>query len=679
MEPDTSAMSTTRRGRSWSRRWMRRTGSPEVRWAARSVARMSSRAPRRGGARRRRAARSGGTNGSRSTRALMSASSSAVQSAKFLLAQRSSVLTAARTDSSSLSGSPLESPGSRSAPGGSRLLRRPRARGRRARCLTGRSTDGGGGVLSRRRGSRRSRRTRGTPGRRPGRRPRSGRGAQQRHAPERGELGQRSSARRAAPLREPGAALGRHGYPAGAAGARSRHDWEGQPAAGGSASAPVHGARVGSATQASPRARATSWSSRYFSTEPSVARPRPRRGVSSPISVRGVHPVDGLGDAGRLLHVEAAQPLHGAGHLSREFGADLGHSRANDGDRARERRVVDPVVQATSLQRVVQVARAVRRQDHDRWVGRGQRADLGDGDRRLGEQFEQERLELLVGAVDLVDQQHGRTRPGVLECGQQRPADEVVGPEQRLLGEVVAPRLGQPDPEQLSRVVPLVQRLGGVDPLEALQPDQRRVEQLGQRLGGLRLADPRLALEQQRLRQSYGAEQRGRPAPGQSGSRPRRAARPGRPGRGRARRGSRPRVLPGSARKRSTAARATEVDPLVVDVREHRVVRDRDRHAADRVDGRAPARRLTPRAATPERLGGTVHRGAVRAGRSAMIWARTDSAISCRRPRTDVESGRRVDARLLVVGRGRGSRRPRRHASGWRSARRTERRRARPR
>ena len=41
----------------------------------------------------------------------------------------------------------------------------------------------------------------------------------------------------------------------------------------------------------------------------------------------------------------------------------------------------------------------------------------------------------------------------------------------------LAARLGQPDAEQLARVVPLVERLGGVDALEALQPDQRGVEQ----------------------------------------------------------------------------------------------------------------------------------------------------------------------------------------------------------
>ena len=50
------------------------------------------------------------------------------------------------------------------------------------------------------------------------------------------------------------------------------------------------------------------------------------------------------------------------------------------------------------------------------------------------------------------------------------------------------------------------QRLGGVDALVALQPDQRRVEHERQRLRGLGLADARLALEQQGLGQAHAQE-----------------------------------------------------------------------------------------------------------------------------------------------------------------------------
>ena len=52
--------------------------------------------------------------------------------------------------------------------------------------------------------------------------------------------------------------------------------------------------------------------------------------------------------------------------------------------------------------------------------------------------------------------------------------------------------------QDLAREVPVVERLGGVDALVALQPDQRQVERLGERLGQRGLAGAGLALEQQR-------------------------------------------------------------------------------------------------------------------------------------------------------------------------------------
>src|SRR5690606_37956162 len=77
------------------------------------------------------------------------------------------------------------------------------------------------------------------------------------------------------------------------------------------------------------------------------------------------------------------------------------------------------------------------------------------------------------------------------------------------LPQVGALRLGQPDRQQLPRVVPLVQRLGRGEPLVALQPDQRRVQRGGQCLGRLGLPDAGLALQQDRLAQPYRQEQRG--------------------------------------------------------------------------------------------------------------------------------------------------------------------------
>jgi hypothetical protein len=75
--------------------------------------------------------------------------------------------------------------------------------------------------------------------------------------------------------------------------------------------------------------------------------------------------------------------------------------------------VVDPVVEAAPLEGVVDLAGAVGGEHHHRRRRRADGADLGDGDLEVGQHLEQEGLELLVGAVQLVDQQHRRPRSGV--------------------------------------------------------------------------------------------------------------------------------------------------------------------------------------------------------------------------------------------------------------------------
>ena len=130
------------------------------------------------------------------------------------------------------------------------------------------------------------------------------------------------------------------------------------------------------------------------------------------------------------------------------------------------------------------------------------RADLGDGDLEVGQHLEQIRLERLVGAVELVDQQH--RRPGAalrLQRLQQRPVDqEALGED--VLGEAFAVahalRLGHADLEHLAGIVPFVHRRTDVEPLVALQADQTAVQGLGQDLADLGLADAGLALEKQR-------------------------------------------------------------------------------------------------------------------------------------------------------------------------------------
>ena len=90
-------------------------------------------------------------------------------------------------------------------------------------------------------------------------------------------------------------------------------------------------------------------------------------------------------------------------------------------DLALDVREVDPVVEAAALERVVQLAGAVRRDDDGRRNLGRDRPQLGNRDGEVGEHLEQERLELVVGAVELVDEEHGvRARADRLE---QRPLE----------------------------------------------------------------------------------------------------------------------------------------------------------------------------------------------------------------------------------------------------------------
>ena len=144
-----------------------------------------------------------------------------------------------------------------------------------------------------------------------------------------------------------------------------------------------------------------------------------------------LRPVDRLGDAGDLREVgQLRSALDERRGLGGEPLGDARHAGAHDRDLALERRVPDPVVEAAALERVVQLARAVRGEDHDGPPRGADRADLRDRDLEVGEELEQERLELVVRAVDLVDQQHRRHRVVVLDRVEQRPADEELAAEE---------------------------------------------------------------------------------------------------------------------------------------------------------------------------------------------------------------------------------------------------------
>ena len=92
---------------------------------------------------------------------------------------------------------------------------------------------------------------------------------------------------------------------------------------------------------------------------------------------QGRGPVERLGDAGDLGQVGLAQAVDEADDLAGEQlrrGRDAGQ---DDLELTLEARVVDPVVEATPLERVMDLAGAVAGQDHPRRQLGPDRADLG--------------------------------------------------------------------------------------------------------------------------------------------------------------------------------------------------------------------------------------------------------------------------------------------------------------
>ena len=159
------------------------------------------------------------------------------------------------------------------------------------------------------------------------------------------------------------------------------------------------------------------------------------------------------------------------------------------------------------------------RGDHD--DGRLVRADgseLGDGDLEVGEQLEQVSLELLVGAIDFVDQQDRRPVARLLDGAEQRPLDQERVREELALRRPRIQRVRtfeQSNLENLPRVVPLVDGVADVEALVALQANQLRAERGGEDLGHLGLADARLAFEKQRpLQAQREIGRHGEPSPG---------------------------------------------------------------------------------------------------------------------------------------------------------------------
>ena len=185
-------------------------------------------------------------------------------------------------------------------------------------------------------------------------------------------------------------------------------------------------------------------------------------------------PVDGLGDRRRLLQLERADRAHDTRDLLGQRGVDLGHPHPDDRLPRVEIGIVDVQVETPPLQRLRELTRVVRREQHDRALLADDGAELGDRHLEVGEHLEQQRLGLDLDAVDLVDQQHdGLVGADRLEqrTGQEERLREDVGFDIGPIRLVLTVGL---DAQQLLLVVPLVQRLGLVEALVALQSDEAR-------------------------------------------------------------------------------------------------------------------------------------------------------------------------------------------------------------
>ncbi len=146
-------------------------------------------------------------------------------------------------------------------------------------------------------------------------------------------------------------------------------------------------------------------------------------------------------------------------------------------------------------------------------IARPQRAQLGNRDLEFSQQLEEKPFELLVGAIDLVDEEDCRTRAFRIDRLQQRPLDQKRIAVKLAMRAGAIERLGCVEDsqlEQLTRVIPFVQRVTDVEAFVALKTDEIGVERRGGRGGERSLADARLTFEKERPFQPQRQEQRDR-------------------------------------------------------------------------------------------------------------------------------------------------------------------------
>ena len=146
--------------------------------------------------------------------------------------------------------------------------------------------------------------------------------------------------------------------------------------------------------------------------------------VVRPDEHQRLRPVEALSHPRRLVEPHVSQLCRHQGHVAGQRDRHVRGPDAKDFHFAAHVGMFHPVVEATTLEGIVDVSSPVRGNDHHRGHLGGERAQLGHRHRIVRQDLQQKRLELVIGPVNLVNEQH-RGRPAGRRQGlEQRPPDQ---------------------------------------------------------------------------------------------------------------------------------------------------------------------------------------------------------------------------------------------------------------
>ena len=188
--------------------------------------------------------------------------------------------------------------------------------------------------------------------------------------------------------------------------------------------------------------------------------------------------------------------MDGLGHLDGQMLVDIGGLGPDDGGLPLNVRVLQIEVGAPPPQGLAQRPGAVGGQD-DEGDGAGpDHPGFRDGDLHFAEKLQQERLEFLIGFVDLIDEQDHRLFR--TDSPQQGAFQQVLAAEQGAGQLVRVPAVHlYLDAQKLLLIVPFVEGFALVQPFIALEAYQLPVQSGGHDLGDLGFAYARRALDEQ--------------------------------------------------------------------------------------------------------------------------------------------------------------------------------------